>query len=123
MLIFYQLLPHCRRWLLVIIFVVGVLLSLLASQLWRLTVKVVVVGFLSLLYFRRCQQRRPFLWMSPLASAPRRRCHRRCWVYYRRQRLFVVVVVGFLSLVLSSLGLLLSAASCCCCWRRRRGVI
>ena len=44
MLIFYQLLPHFRRRHLVIVVVVGVSLSLLASRIWRLIVEVGVFG-------------------------------------------------------------------------------
>ena len=49
MLIFYQLLPHFHRLSLVIIVIVGVLSSFLASRIWRLVIEVVVVGAVLLL--------------------------------------------------------------------------
>ena len=71
MLISYQLFPHCRRCCLIVVFLVSVLSLLLASWIWRLVVKVVGVGVLLSLLFRRCWQRCPLIWLHPSDSAPR----------------------------------------------------
>ena len=86
-------------------------------RLRRLFFKVVLIGVSSSLLFRRCRQRRTFLWLRPSASAPRRRC-RRFWVSYCQRRLVVVVIFGLSLSALSLLGILLSAASLCCRPRR-----
>ena len=66
-----------------LVVVVGVLSSLLVSCLWRIIIKVIGVGVsLSSLFFP-CQQRHPFLWLRPSASAPHC-CCLRCWVRARR---------------------------------------
>ena len=131
MLIFYQLLPHCRRWRTVIVVVVGILSSLLVSRLWRLIVEIVIFGVSSSSLFCNCCQRRLFLCLRLSASAPRRHCRRlvfflssdsccwchRHWVSYRRRSLVVVdVIVGWSSLAAA-------AASCRCLWRQRCGVL
>ena len=115
MLIFYQLLPHCRRQRIVVVVFFGVSVSLFASRLWRLVVELVVIGASSSLLFRYCWQRCYLLWLHLSDSAPR--CCSSSWVFYLWRSLIVGVIVGFSSLVPSLLGLLLSVASRCCFWR------